>query len=32
MDDAFAFLHELLDEVAQAKLLGVGLDHDQGCP
>jgi hypothetical protein len=32
MHDAFALLHQLLDETAQAELLGVGLDHGQGCP
>jgi len=32
MHDAFALLHQLLDETAQAEFLGVGLDHGQGCP
>ena len=27
VDDAFALLHELLDEVAQAKFFGVDLSH-----
>jgi hypothetical protein len=27
VDDAFAFLHELLHEVAQAKFFGIDLGH-----
>jgi hypothetical protein len=33
--DAFAFLHELLDEAAQTEFFGVGSGHDRGfqaCP
>ena len=32
MDDAFAFLHELLDEVAQTKFFGVDLGHQGAFP
>jgi hypothetical protein len=32
MDDAFAFLHELLDEMAQTKFFGVDLGHQGAFP